>query len=320
VAADDREVLERVDACYRWAREMGDPLIGFYAEAMPGSDQYLGRQGNTVEICEVADMVLLALYLTRAGIGDYWDDVDRWVRNMYAEGQIRSAGFLDRLPDGYFNPAPRGNRYQDTRDVAERSIGSFLGWMRANDGLKVEASDGGVRLSDHSIMHCCTANGARTLYYVWDSIVTAGPGVVRVNLLLNRVSPELDVLSFLPAEGRVVLRIKSRANVEVRLPEWCDPGTVRAELGDEDIKTSVDGQFIGVAGLERGDRLTLNFPVPERVIHRVIGEMPYKLVLRGSNVVSIDPKGSALPLFESVAGEGVVRKTRFLPVIRDIIW
>ena len=88
VAANDRAALERVDACYRWARQMGDPLVGFYAELMPGSDGYLRRAGNTVEICEIADMIFLALTLTRAGVGDYWDDVDRWVRNMFAEGQL----------------------------------------------------------------------------------------------------------------------------------------------------------------------------------------------------------------------------------------
>ena len=106
VATNDREMLERVDACYRWAREMGDPLIGYYPEAMPGSDSYLGRAGNTVEICEVADMVFLALYLTRAGLDDYWDDVDRWVRNVYAEGQMCDTRFMDGIPDSYFATEP----------------------------------------------------------------------------------------------------------------------------------------------------------------------------------------------------------------------
>ncbi|MDP6126327.1 MAG: hypothetical protein QGH20_11310 [Candidatus Latescibacteria bacterium] len=57
VAADDKEILQRTDACYRWAREMGDPLIGYSPEYMPGSDLFLDCRGNSVEICEVADMV-----------------------------------------------------------------------------------------------------------------------------------------------------------------------------------------------------------------------------------------------------------------------
>ncbi|MHC4676795.1 MAG: hypothetical protein ACYTBZ_30285, partial [Planctomycetota bacterium] len=226
VAACDRDVLERVDACYRWAREQGDALIGFYPEAMPGSDWYLGRKGNTVEICEVADMVFLALYLTRAGIGDYWDDVDRWVRNIYAEGQMCNASFLDRIPDSYFNERPAKHTYLDTNDIATRSVGSFWGWMRANEGLSVHKTPDGPKLSKPSIMHCCTANGARTLYYVWDSIVTKTDALVKVNLLLNRASRWVDVDSFLPVEGKVVLHIKDAPRVAVRIPQWCNPDEV----------------------------------------------------------------------------------------------
>jgi hypothetical protein len=60
--------------------------------------------------------------------------------------------------------------------------------------------------------------------------------------------------------------------------------------------------------------------VPERVIHRVIGEMPYKLVLRGSDVVAIDPKGIAYPLFEDKPTGKLINKTRFVPQVRDVIW
>ncbi len=320
IAANDGEVLERVDACYRWAREMGDPLVGFYAEYMPGADLYLNRQSNTVEICEVADMVFLALCLTRAGIGDYLDDVDRWVRNMYAEGQIVDAGFYDRLPDGLRNPEPRGGTYEDTDDVVNRSVGSFLGWMRGNDGLAVIPTPNGPKLADHSIMHCCTANGARTLYYVWDTIVAKEPSEVRVNLLLNRASPWLDVDSYLPAEGKVVLHVKDAPAVAVRMPEWCDAATVKVRVGDAETAPAIDGRYVGMRGLSPGDDVTLTFPVPERTVHRVLGEMPYKLTVRGSNVVDVDPKGVAFPLYESQPTGQTVQKTRFVHDKGDIVW
>ena len=320
-AAEDRDVLGHVDVCYRWAREMGDPLIGYYTEWMPGSDLYLEwQQGNSVEICELADMVFLALYLTRAGIGDYWDDVDRWVRNVYAEGQMLDADFLDQIPGDCFNPDPGTERYRDTRDVARRSVGSFFGWMRANDGIRVMRTEGGPKLPGRSIMHCCTANGARTLYYVWDSIVTRERNVVHVNLLLNRASPWLDVDSYLPVEGKLVLHIKDAPNVAVRMPAWCRAGDVEVRVGGEPRKTRIEGRSVQVDGLHPGDRLLLTFPLPERVVHRVIGEIPYKLVLRGANVVSIDPRGVAYPLYEHQPSGKPIRKTRFVPQMGEIIW
>ena len=320
-ATDDREILERVDTCYRWAREMGDPLIGYYTEWMPGSDLYLEwQQGNSVEICEVADMVFLALYLTRAGIGDYWDDVDRWVRNVYAEGQMLDADFLDRIPESYFNPKSAAGPYEDIRDVALRSVGSFFGWMRANDGIRMMKTDQGPRLPGRSIMHCCTANGARTLYYVWDSIITRESGLVKVNLLLNRASPWVDVDSYLPMEGKVVLHIKEAPSVAVRMPAWCRPQEVKVRVGNDARKILIEGRYVRVEGLHPGEKVILTFPLPERVVHRVIGEIPYKLVLRGANVISIDPGGVACPLYENQPSGMLVRKTRFVPRIGEIIW
>jgi hypothetical protein len=320
-ATGDREIWERVDACFRWAREMGDPLIGYYTEWMPGSDLYLRwQQGNSVETCEVADMVFLALYLTRAGLGDYWDDVDRWVRNVYAEAQMLDADFLDRIPAECFASEPDAAPYRDTRDVARRSVGSFFGWMRANDGIRVERTARGPKLPGRSIMHCCTANGARTLYYVWDSILTRKNGVIRVNLMLNRASSWLDVDSYLPVEGKLVLRIKDAPEVAVRLPPWCSPGDVRVRVGGAGRKGLTEGRFVQVGGLRPGDQVLLTFPLPQRVVHRVIGEIPYRLALRGANVISIAPKGAAYPLYERQPEGKLVRKTRFVPRIGELTW
>jgi hypothetical protein len=330
-AAQDTEVLRRVDACYRWAREMGDPLVGWYPEFMPGTDEFEDQDFESVEICEVADMVFLALLLTRRGTGDYWDDVDRWVRNMYAEGQITDADFVRRIPDRYLNPAPgqfSSQRWisiwnavsKDTRDIALRSVGSFFGWMRANDGLLILKGDNGEeKLSPRGIMHCCTANGARVLYYVWDSIVSKSGDECRVNLLLNRASEWLDVHSYLPAQGKVVLKIKKATKVAVRLPEWVALGEVNTAVGGRKVEPRVQGRYLAIERLKAGDEIELAFPVPERTLHRVLGRRPYKLTLRGSNVVAIDPPGVAYPLFQRQPTGRLVEKACFVPSTR-IIW
>ncbi len=44
---------------------------------------------GTCETCALADLIELAITLTEAGIGDYWDDVERYARNQLLEQQIR---------------------------------------------------------------------------------------------------------------------------------------------------------------------------------------------------------------------------------------
>lgn len=46
--AEDAETFGRVDACYRWVRDMGDRLVGFYSAYMPGGSSYESRRrGNS---------------------------------------------------------------------------------------------------------------------------------------------------------------------------------------------------------------------------------------------------------------------------------
>ncbi len=78
--------------------------------------------------------------------------------------------------------------------------------------------------------------------------------------------------------------------------------------------------MVRLGWLKRGDTVDLTFPLPERTIYRVLGEVPYKLVLRGSNVVSIDPEGTAYPLYQNRPTGKLVRKARFLPSTSGIIW
>lgn len=327
ITTNNYKILKIVDSCFNWAKEMGDSLIGYYPEYMPGSKGYLGRQGNTLEICELSDMVYIALHLSRAGIGDYWDDIDRWVRNMYAEGQITDAGFYDRIPEKYRQDEVLDLPYKDTENVPQKSVGAFLGWMRANEGLYIPATDERpqpyLSVPKHpnvSIMHCCTANGTRVFFFVLDSIVTNENDEICVNLLLNCSTKWVDVNSYLPVEGKIVLNIKDIHKVSVRIPEWCNIEDVNVTVKESARKLVFNGRYVVIDWLTKGDTVVLTFPIKESTMFRVIGEIPYKLVVRGSNVTSIDPGGVALPLFQNQSSSKLICRERFISDTSKILW
>ena len=49
-----------------------------------------------------------------------------------------------------------------------------------------------------------------------------------MNLLLNRASPWLDVDSYLPYEGKMVIRNKTCERVSIRIPSWVDRSNWRS--------------------------------------------------------------------------------------------
>ena len=314
-ATGDEELLSLARKAYDYAIRNGEPLVGFFPE-------WIGpRGGASSEICEVADMIACALKLCILGF-DEWDNVDRWVRNQFAECQLTSTAWLT---DGHMEKLDRekvklgpagcgGTQYGTTERVMERVLGSFAGWPSPCDF---------VHWDGWAIMHCCTGNGARAVYYVWESMLAHRDGKLRINLLMNRSSRWAEIHSHIPYLGRVDVQVKEDLELEMRLPEWVRPGEARCSVNGSGRKLSFEGRYALVGRVCAGDVVGLEFPIRE-VTHRVsIWNQEYTLVFRGNEVVWIDPQGKRGPLYQRGhyrGGETLwKRATGFVPK-REINW
>ena len=319
LATGDQELLEYTRRSYEFARTLGEPLVGYFPEL------YASTSVELSETCEVGQMIIQAVKLSRAGIGDYWDDADRWVRNQLAENQLLRIDWIDPLIED-LPPSVVEKPHQTADRVAERNIGAFAGWPAANDWYSIRAPREGQDLTPRaspSIMHCCTANGSRALYYVWENILTYEGGTLRVNLLLNRASPWADVDSYIPYEGQVDVKIKVPCRLSVRIPEWVAPGETRCQVGGEDRSLDWDGRYAQAGDVKPGDVVSLRFPIEERRDVVYIEKQRYHLVRRGNEVVAIHPPGRYCPLYQRAHyRENTVRwkrVTRFVPD-RQVDW
>jgi hypothetical protein len=293
IAADDYRSLEVARDGYEWARHHGVHRLGVF----PGS------AGDT-EGCTVADMVALAVGLTDAGVGDYWEDVDQYVRNGLLAVQATDLDEMTRVSDaGRERPpnSPWGGdgdfRFtgfslvlpgQETTDrVLERSIGAF-GHLNGARSLKPR------------LMHCCTANGAQALYYGWEGITRRSGSTAEVNLWLNRRSPWLDVTSWLPYDGRLTVTNKGMERIAVRVPAWTSPGSIRCTVDGLDVRPDLVGGRILVSGLSGAEVITVTTPVPLERTTYTIGNLnnrqhgfgqhgpdQYSCEFRGNTVLSV---------------------------------
>jgi len=302
----DQELVGFVKNSYEFGKSCGEPLVGYYSEIIPGSERY--EIHKTCETCEVADMLVLGVKLTLAGAGDYWEDVDRCIRNQFVENQITSTDWVERITEDeecrYRDKDQPLQLWEDETDAVERSVGSWAGWAKANDGMQL------------SLMQCCAGNAGRSMYYVWDSIVTREDDTVKVNLHLNRASRWVDVYSHLPYEGKVVVKVKDAPNLSIRIPEWTEQDKVTCTLNESDQAFTRCGNYIEVTGLKKGDSVCVQFPMRERTLFREIGEETYRLTIKGNTVIDIDPEGKIYPLYQRdcyTASEAPMRKvTRFV--------
>ena len=145
-------------------------------------------------------------------------------------------------------------------------------------------------------MGCCSCNAAMGLYYAWHGITRFSDGVATVNLFLNCSATWLDVDSWLPYEGKVVLSNKQARTVMVRIPAWLTPEQVQCFVDEKPVHAPLSGRYLVVAGLkgagptgEGGEKIRLEFPVPTTQSKYTMYGRTYTVTFRGSTVVDIQP-------------------------------
>ena len=253
----------------------GAGLVGFFPE-WTSSPEW-----QTCETDQVVDMIYIALRLSAAGVGDYWDDADRWIRNQFAENQLVETDWIAKFTEKGL-PAKTSVTVNTDR-VPARARGGFATNPSANDwaGRPMQAI----------MMGCCTVYGANGLFWIWEHILHHDNGRLRVNLLLNRTSRWADVESYIPYHGRAEVKIKKPVELSVRIPEWAKPSETRCQVDGQDRSLSWDGRYAKFGQVNPGSVAALTFPIFERTDKVWIEKQAYTLVRKGNDVVSIDPPG-----------------------------
>ncbi|MBZ5563624.1 MAG: hypothetical protein LAP13_14540 [Acidobacteriia bacterium] len=291
VATSDSELINFVRDGYEFARHHGIPRLGAWLNDSPD-----------VEVCTISDMIAMAIKLTEAGIGDYYEDVDQAVRNQLVESQFLRADFLQQIVDAAPKHIAKPPRETSER-VIERCIGSMAPMLV-------------IGYDKPFCLHCCTGNGTQAFYYAWSKIVEPRGDAVRVNLLLNRVSPWMDIDSYLPYEGKVILHNKTAKAAFVRLPYFVDPKNVQVSVPSRSLTPHWMNKHVLLSEIRPGEEIQITFPIKEDVAtytlynvlerpyysergHSLRTERQYACRFRGNTLVEISPRVSmpSYPLY-----------------------
>ena len=284
----DPYICDFVRTSYEHMRSFGIPETGF----IPTS----GPRGHRMEACFIGDYAALALKLSLGGYGDYWEDVDRLVRNHMVESQLADRGLLERIvassPERKPGSDNRGRRFENMpgieypgEDVLDRALGTFIGGP-FHGVASIDTVTGGG---------CCTGNGTSGIYYAWESITRRDGDNAQVNLFLNRAAPWLDVDSHLPYEGRVVITNKTARRISVRIPPWVDRSRLESRVNGEGRRPGWVAGYAVFDGLMPGNEIELSFPLATQTLSRTAysgnpDETVYTIRTRANTVLDISPR------------------------------
>lgn len=255
------------------------------------------------ETCNISDMITLAGLLGESGHPEYFDYLERYIRNYISNIQ--------------FIVTPEFESYyrELNKDKGEEAInkgltelkkfqGGVLGGTGINDLENVLL--GGV--SGYQMFGCCAPEGMRAIYTSWVNTIARydesklGPAGVYVNMGLGRDSKWGKVVSFMPRKGRLTVKSAVKDLFFLRPPHWTSKDDVRAFVGTEQVPVVWSGAYVRFDA-EPGDELTITYSLIN-FTHVVEGLWPtsapgLKMTFNwlGNMVTSADPAATKTPLF-----------------------
>ena len=288
ICIDDKELLEWADRVYLWARSMGGSS-GWFPEGVaevgkpaldPEFEQTIGTFKHS-EICCTTDMIHCAVYLSKCGFRDYWDHAEGYL-NFLLKAQINDVSWAKEVTD-----RPDTDQYS-YRDIPNRYKGAFTGRAQPNDLTNFGKID---------TMACCCAAGSVGLYRLWDNTITTEAGKTYINFFISKETPDLDIFSFAPDEGKMVLKIKKDMHLLIRIPKWLDISRTKITKDERSYYFSQENGYIDLQIANKGISIEMEFPLSERVISETIAEDEYKITWKAGRVIMIDPIGQYMPFY-----------------------
>ncbi|MCX5661085.1 MAG: hypothetical protein NTW19_15470 [Planctomycetota bacterium] len=240
-------------------------------------DLLLDRRGETTT---PGDAAQLALWLAKAGYGEFWDDAQRIVRCRILPSQILAPPPLEPAGDPALDP---------WRDISKRCVGAFGGMHAHPHGETRPTTD-------------ITAADLHTLIDVAGRVVESTPQGVRVNLHLDHDGELAAVRVVRGQRAKVEVRLKAAARgraLWIRVPRWADAESVLVRVDGKRIKPVRSGDYVvlDASATKAAGLVTLEHDLPVREQVEPTDGVEYRLSWRGDDLMEVQPPPDALPFY-----------------------
>jgi hypothetical protein len=288
-------MLETVKRAWDWMLSQGTGTGWFPAAPVWATD--------CNETCCISDMISIAALLGRAGNPQYFDYLERYVRNYIHNLQFHlTPAFVENYSRRHAN-LPAAQVRQGLVELAKFE-GGIIGGSGLNDYENVLL--GGA--SGFEMFGCCAPEGMRAIYTAWSATIERladsplGPAGVYVHLCFSRDSEWGQVQSYFPGEGRLQVRAQAHGRFYLRPPAWAPREQVYAFRGGAPARVVWSGSYVGFDDVQAGDVLTITYPLiafEQRVagLWKTAPDLTMQFHWLGNMVTGADPGPQKTALF-----------------------
>lgn len=257
------------------------------------------------EVCLISDMMSTASHIAQAGYPEYYDYIERYMRNYIANLQFIATPEFEEKYRLVNKDLPKEEVEKGLEQVRTFQGGFYNAGL--SDFENTLLGGGGYIFK---IAGCCAPEGIRAVYTSWLNTITRnpksalGPAGVYVNMSFTRKSEWCDTISYLPTTGRLTVKAKIKDDFYIRPPHWAPKESVKAFKNNDSVDVKWSNDYIRFTA-EPGDELTITYPIV-RFHHEVSGLWPksgpnltMKFQWEGNEVVNVHPRPAIdkTPLF-----------------------
>jgi hypothetical protein len=259
------------------------------------------------ETCATSDMTSIASLLAEAGFPEYWDHVERYLRNYIRPQQFFVTARYEQLYRKVNQTEPAAaveaglTRMRDLQgaDMGGPAPNDWINWIASPKECGPYQTPWGCM----GLFGCCAPEGMRALHTAWAGIIQSQNNRIFINESLTRSDPTADVISSLPNQGRIDVVAHRPGDYLLRPPHWVPRTQVHLLRSGRMSKIIWDGPgmaYVLATGVKPGDVLALSYPLVH--FKEVWGNWPSQPNLKltilwsGNSVLDIQPKGKGLPI------------------------
>jgi len=292
VVTGERKYLDFAERSWKWMLSRGAGTGWF--PALPDSCN---------ETCCLADMMSIAALLGQAGKTEYYDYVERYLRNYISPLQF----IITPEFEAYYRSLNASAKPQDV-EQSLRTLRRFQGGIIGGSGLNDYENELLGRVSGYAMFGCCAPSGMNAIYTAWSNEIDClpasplGPAGVYVNMSLGRDSQWGRVVSFFPEQGRLTVVTTTTNAYFLRPPHWAPRDQIHAFVGTRPVPVRWSGDHVRFDAAP-GQEITITYPLV-RFTHEVEGlwkvsapELKMRFEWLGDMVVSVAPPATLTPLF-----------------------
>jgi hypothetical protein len=253
-------------------------------------------------------MASIAANLARAGRPEFWDHVERTVRNTLRRSQfVLTPAFVALFREVQRDrPAPE----IDAALVDLRALeGGFVAqpglddWVSYPDSPKLGTP--GLYGNGIQMMGCCPPEGMRGLWEAWQGAVEEREQGIFVNLALSRDHAAARVTAFRPDDGGLAVEARRSGDYFLRAPGWVARASVACLRDGKSVPIEWGGPsaaYVVCRSVRAGESLRLAWSIPRFEQVFVPQSVPGRrqavtVAWTGNTVRDVTPRGRYLPMY-----------------------